>query len=90
MDAFYNKPSFTSYGTGGIEVVGGSMKTLWGTNGVHTYKQGAQNKSCNEMKAEPPEPLVHSAVRIKPRACDDCTSQSRGNHTAAHTCQRDF
>lgn len=85
---FYKKPHFTSYGTGGIEVVGGSMERLWGTTWCLHYIQGAQNKSCNKGRAEPPEPHVHTVVRSKPRACDGYFSKQRKSHCSTHISKR--
>lgn len=88
MAAFYKKPRFTSSGTGGIEMVEDSMERLWGTRWCLHYIQGAQNKSCNEVRAEPPEPRVHTVVRIKPRACDDYFSKQRKSHCSTHISKR--
>lgn len=69
-------------------MVGSSMERLWGTKWCLHYIQSAQNKSCNETRAEPPEPLVHTVVRIKPRACDDYFSKQRKSHCSSHISKR--
>ena len=45
MGAFYRKPRFTSYGTGVMKVVGGSMKTQEQA-AVHTHV----HSGCTEQK----------------------------------------
>lgn len=64
------------------------MERLWVTM-VCAPHQGAQNKSCNEVRAEPPDHVCALQSQLNPEPVM-AASQSRGNHTAAHTFQRDF